>query len=114
MISNRLESIFLRWTVQRRWWKLASREDTYNQNWNIPSAYPITGEEIIEILRKEVGYKKSIRTVSKTMIRFIGIFHPFMREIVEMMYLTEDPVILSGKKYEEKIGRYHGRHIKKG
>lgn len=84
--------------------ELASREDTYNQNWNIPSVHPITGEEIIEILRKEVGYKKSIRTVSKTMIRFIGIFHPFMREIVEMMYLTEDPVILSGKKYEAKIG----------
>ncbi|KAB2328675.1 SDR family NAD(P)-dependent oxidoreductase [Cytobacillus depressus] len=84
--------------------ELASREDTYNQNWNIPSSHPITGEEIIEILRKEVGYKKSIRTVSKAMIRFIGLFQPFMREMVEMMYLTEDPVILSGKKYEEKIG----------
>ncbi|MBS4214371.1 SDR family NAD(P)-dependent oxidoreductase [Neobacillus rhizophilus] len=84
--------------------ELASREDTYNQNWNIPSAHQITGEEIIEILRKDAGYKKPIRTVSKTMIRFIGIFHPFMRELVEMMYLTEDPVILSGKKYEAKIG----------
>lgn len=84
--------------------ELASREDTYNQNWNIPSAHPITGEEIIEILRSEVGYKKSIRTVSKTMIKCIGIFQPFMREMVEMMYLTEDPVILSGKKYKEKIG----------
>lgn len=84
--------------------ELALRGDTYNQNWNIPSAHPITGEEIIEILRKEVGYKKSIRTVSKTMIQFIGIFQPFMKEMVEMMYLTEDPVILSGKKYEAKIG----------
>ncbi|MCM3764500.1 SDR family NAD(P)-dependent oxidoreductase [Neobacillus niacini] len=84
--------------------ELASREDTYNQNWNIPSAHPITGEKIIEILRKEAGYTKSIRTVSKTMIRFMGIFQPFMRELVEMMYLTENPVILSGKKYEAKIG----------
>jgi nucleoside-diphosphate-sugar epimerase len=84
--------------------ELALREDTYNQNWNIPSAHPITGEEIIEILRKEVGYKKSIRTVSKTMIQFIGLFQPFMREMVEMMYLTADPVILCGKKYEAKIG----------
>ena len=84
--------------------ELASQEDTYNQNWNIPSAHPITGEEIIEILRKEVGYKKSIRTVSKTTLRLIGIFQPFMREMVEMMYLTEDPIILDGKKYEAKIG----------
>lgn len=94
--------------------ELALREDTYNQNWNIPSAHPITGEEIIEILRKEVGYKKSIRTVSKTMIRFIGLFQPFMREMVEMMYLTEDPVILSGKKYEAKIGPIPHTPYKKG
>lgn len=84
--------------------ELASRKDTYNQCWNIPSAHPITGEEIIEILRKELGYKKSIRIVSKKMIFFLGMFQPFMREMVEMMYLTEDPVILSGKKYEAKIG----------
>nr|WP_295974102.1 SDR family NAD(P)-dependent oxidoreductase [uncultured Bacillus sp.] len=94
--------------------ELASREDTYNQNWNIPSAHPITGEEIIEILRKEFGYKKSIRTVSKTMIQFIGIFQPFMREMVEMMYLTEDPVILSGKKYEAKIGSIPQTPYKEG
>lgn len=84
--------------------ELALQEDTYNQNWNIPSAHPITGEEIIKILREETGYKKSFRAVLKTMIRFLGIFQPFMREMVEMMYLTEDPVILSGKKYEAKIG----------
>lgn len=94
--------------------ELASREDTFNQNWNIPSAHPITGEEIIEILRKEVGYKKSIRTVSKTMIQFMGIFQPFMREMVEMMYLTEDPVILSGKKYEAKIGAIPQTPYKEG
>ncbi|MGM8365181.1 SDR family NAD(P)-dependent oxidoreductase [Virgibacillus sp. W0181] len=94
--------------------KLASLEDTYNQNWNIPSAHPITGQEIIEILRNELGYKKSISSVSKTMIRFIGIFQPFMREMVEMMYLTEDPVILSGKKYEAKIGPVQQTPYKEG
>lgn len=83
--------------------ELALREDAYNQNWNIPSAHPITGEEIVEILRNE-GFRKSIRTISKTTFQFIGIFHPFMREMVEMMYLTEEPIILSGKKYETKIG----------
>lgn len=84
--------------------ELAFRDNTYNQNWNIPAIHPITGEEIVQILREETGYKKSIRVVSKTMIRFIGIFQPFMKEMVEMMYLTETPVILSGKKYESEIG----------
>lgn len=84
--------------------ELALRDDAYNQNWNIPAVYPITGEEVIKMIRKETGYQKSIRTVSKTMIRFLGMFQPFMKEMVEMMYLTETPVILSGKKYETEIG----------
>lgn len=84
--------------------ELALRDNAYNQNWNIPAFYPITGEELIKIIREETGYQKSIRTVSKTMIRFIGMFQPFMKEVVEMMYLTETPVILSGKKYEAEIG----------
>lgn len=84
--------------------ELALRDNAYNQNWNIPAVYPVTGEEIIKIIREETGYQKSIRTVSKTMIRFIGMFQPFMREMVEMMYLTETPVILSGQKYEAEIG----------
>ena len=86
--------------------ELAISNDTYNQNWNLPSAHPITGQEIIQILRNEFGYEKSIRTVTRTMIRLLGIFNPLMREMVEMMYLTEDPVILSGKKYEEIVGPF--------
>lgn len=94
--------------------ELALREDAYNQNWNIPSAHPITGKEIIEIIRKETGYKQKISPVSKLMIRFIGLFQPFMREMVEIMYLTEDPIILSGEKYQEKIGQIPQTSYKEG
>lgn len=84
--------------------ELSLRNDAFNQNWNIPAAHPITGEDILAILRREVGYQKCVRTVSKNMIRFIGLFQPAMREVVEMMYLTEEPVVLSGRKYETEIG----------
>ncbi|MDD1505509.1 SDR family NAD(P)-dependent oxidoreductase [Lysinibacillus sp. CNPSo 3705] len=84
--------------------ELALRDDTYNQNWNVPAVHPITGEELVKILREITGYKKGIRTISKGMVQFIGAFNPNMREVVEMLYLTEEPVILSGKKYEKEIG----------
>jgi len=83
---------------------LALRPDTYNQNWNVPAVQAITGEQLVTILREITGYSKEVRTISKAMIRFIGIFSPFMKEMVEMMYLTEKPVILSGEKYEKEIG----------
>ncbi len=38
------------------------------------------------------------------MLQLIGIFSPPMKEVVEMFYLTEEPVILSGEKYEKEIG----------
>lgn len=33
-----------------------------------------------------------------------GLFNPMMREMIEIMYLTEEPVVLSGDKYEREIG----------
>ncbi len=84
--------------------ELASREDAYYQNWNIPAAHPITGLQLKELIKKELGYIKKFRTISKRMIKGMGIFSPFMKEMVEMMYLTEHPVILSGEKYRKEIG----------
>lgn len=84
--------------------ELALRDDTYNQNWNVPAVHPIAGEELVEILREITGYQKGVRTVSKGMIRLFGIVSPSMKEIVEMLYLTEEPIILSGGKYEKEIG----------
>ena len=84
--------------------ELALRSDTYNQNWNIPAVHPITGEELMTTVRNITGYQKGCRSISKRMIWCIGFFSPFMKEMVEMMYLTEEPVLLSGTKYEEKIG----------
>lgn len=94
--------------------ELSLKKDTYNQNWNIPSTSPITGDDLIAIIRELTGYKKSFRTISKGMIRFLGIFSPFMREVAEMMYLTESPVILSGEKYEKAINRLPRTPYKKG
>lgn len=42
--------------------------------------------------------------VEKNMIKFFGIFNGNMREAVEMFYLNEEPVVLSGEKYEELFG----------
>ncbi|MDZ5473500.1 NAD-dependent epimerase/dehydratase family protein [Bacillus sp. 31A1R] len=84
--------------------ELALRDDTYNESWNIPGASTITGEEISVIasqyLNKDVKFSK----VTKWMIAMIGIVDPSMREYVEMTYLNETPVILSGSKYEQRIG----------
>ena len=79
---------------------LALTEKAYFQSWNIPAYDTISGEEIIKMLRELTGYKKKVFTIRKRMIQLLGVFQPFMRELVEMFYLTEEPVVLDGSKYE--------------
>ncbi|KAA0547358.1 SDR family NAD(P)-dependent oxidoreductase [Bacillus sp. BGMRC 2118] len=78
--------------------------EAYGQCWNIPGHDVITGEQLIEIIRNQTQYKKSVSTVTKNMIKLLGVFDKNMREVVEMYYLNEDPVILSGNKYKVNIG----------
>lgn len=83
---------------------LALNNEAYGQNWNIPGFDVITGDELIGSIRQVTGYNKGVSTVTKNMIRFLGLFNANMREVVEMFYLNEDPVVLNGEKYERLIG----------
>lgn len=83
---------------------LVMNEKAYGQEWNIPSYGPITGEELIQIIRDLTGYDKKITIVTKRMVQTLGYFSRFMREFSEMFYLLEEPVFLSGEKYEKEIG----------
>jgi nucleoside-diphosphate-sugar epimerase len=83
---------------------LALNDDAYGQNWNIPGYDVITGEEIVQTIRDITNYHKRVSTVTKNMIKFLGLFNSNMREVVEMFYLNEEPVVLSGEKYEKLIG----------
>lgn len=83
---------------------LALDERSYGQNWNIPAYGTVSGKKLIEMIREITGYNKGVSTISKNMIRFLGLFNPMMREAVEMFYLNEEPVVLDGSKYEKVFG----------
>ncbi|MFA9556326.1 SDR family NAD(P)-dependent oxidoreductase [Evansella sp. AB-rgal1] len=84
--------------------ELSLRDDAYNQNWNIPATDVITGMEFVQKMRDITGYDKQVGTITKRMIKFLGFFNAGMKEVVEMFYLIENPVVLSGAKYEREIG----------
>ncbi|MFE0503179.1 Rossmann-fold NAD(P)-binding domain-containing protein [Peribacillus butanolivorans] len=42
--------------------------------------------------------------LTKNIIQILGLFNPFMKEVVEIMYLTKEGFILNGEKYEKRIG----------
>ncbi|MFD2216711.1 SDR family NAD(P)-dependent oxidoreductase [Metabacillus endolithicus] len=94
--------------------ELSLHEKAYGQCWNIPGTGVITGEEIIKIIQEITGYSRKVSTVTKNMVRFIGIFDPSMKEYVEMYDLTQKPLILNGEKLECLIGPIQKTSYKEG
>ncbi|WP_178022351.1 NAD-dependent epimerase/dehydratase family protein [uncultured Paenibacillus sp.] len=84
--------------------ELAGRDFAYGQNWNIPGAGLINGREIVRIAQSASGSVKPVIPLKKLGLSLLGIGLPVMKEVVEMLYLTEEPLTLSRDKYERSIG----------
>lgn len=84
--------------------RAACFEEAYGRTWNIPGAGVIKGKDIVRIASEAVHYRKKVGTVGKLMIRLAGLFNAQMREVVEMLYLTEEPLVLNGGAYESHFG----------
>ncbi|WP_028612036.1 SDR family NAD(P)-dependent oxidoreductase [Paenibacillus harenae] len=84
--------------------EIASRDDSYRQNWHIPGPSVISGRDIVRIAQQTSGMRKTVVPLGRIGLSLIGLFNPVMKEVVEMLYLTEEPFVLSGEKYEREIG----------
>jgi len=93
--------------------EIALRENSFGQTWNIPGQV-ISGKEIIKIAEAHLGKKSTVISLGRFSVQLIGIFDSFLREVVEIMYLMEDPLKLSGRKYSEKIGTIPETSFEKG
>ncbi|MED3275345.1 SDR family NAD(P)-dependent oxidoreductase [Bacillus thuringiensis] len=96
--------------------ELAARDTAYGrgENWNLPGAGLISGQEIVRIARQASGYSKPVIPLGRMGLSLLGMFIPVMREIVEMFYLTKEPLTLSGDKYEKWIGPIRATSFQQG
>jgi nucleoside-diphosphate-sugar epimerase len=86
---------------------LALRPECYNQAWNLGGAGEISGIDFITRVYRAVGRRPKYRSVGRGLLKIIGWFNPVMRELVEMLYLQETPVILDDSKLLGKLGAVH-------
>jgi nucleoside-diphosphate-sugar epimerase len=83
---------------------LGNTPDAYNQVWHLPTdKNTLTGNEIIALFNKEMNASKKVMIMPMFMIRLLGIFIPFMREMPEMMYQYDRDYIFDSDKFENRF-----------
>lgn len=84
--------------------ELASRDDCYGEAWNLAGPGEISVLAFIQKVYQAAGRQPKFRTVGRAMLRALGWFNPLLRELPEMLYLQETPVLLDDEKLLHRLG----------
>ena len=82
---------------------LASCAECYGEAWNFGGAGEITAVDFITRIYRAAGHAPRYRTAGRRLLSMLGWFNPLMRELPEMLYLQETPIILDDRKLLAKF-----------
>jgi nucleoside-diphosphate-sugar epimerase len=83
---------------------LSAKPEAQGRWWNFAGAGAITQRQMAEMAFAVTGRKPKIFAAGKTILRFMGLFNPLMRELVEMHYLQTTPVLLDDSALTNLLG----------
>ncbi|MFM7358939.1 MAG: NAD-dependent dehydratase [Sediminibacterium sp.] len=70
------------------------------QVWNLPTdPTPMTGADWIRLMAEEMHASEKYTTISAGMIKLLGLFVPYMRELVEMLYQYDRDYFFDSSKF---------------
>jgi len=84
--------------------KLVNTPAAFGKIWNCAGAGVTTQRELVSEMERQTGKNLKLRVAGKTMLRLIGLFNPFMREMVEMHYLLTEPALMDDSALQRLIG----------
>ena len=83
---------------------LGNTPDAFNQVWHVPTdKTKITGRQIAQLFMDEMKVQKKISVLPIWMIKIIGVFVPFMKEMPEMMYQYDQDYFFDSSKFEKRF-----------
>jgi len=81
---------------------LGNTPDAYNQIWNLPTdRKSLTAEQWIDLFAKEMGKKSGYQLIPGWIVRLLGLFVPFMKELFEMRYQFDRNYFFDSIKFEK-------------
>lgn len=83
---------------------LAQQNDTWNQTWHLPTdQVEWTGRQWTQAIAIELNVKPKLTVLPKMMVRLIGLFVPFLREMPEMMYQNAQDYRFKDDKFRKRF-----------
>jgi nucleoside-diphosphate-sugar epimerase len=77
----------------------------WNQVWHLPTnPNTLTGREMAALFAKEMNVKNKVSVLPVWLVKIIGWFIPFMKEMPEMMYQYDRPYFFDSSKFTKRFG----------
>jgi nucleoside-diphosphate-sugar epimerase len=93
---------------------LADNPRAYGRAWNLAGAGVTTQRALVERIFAEAGRPPKLRVAGPLVVRAMGLFNPFMRELVEMHYLQTTPVLMDDSALRGLLGEVHKTPYEEG
>ncbi len=85
---------------------LGNTADAWNQVWHLPTdPVKLTGREMVSLFAKEMNQPDKLSVMPMWLLRLLGVFIPFLREMPEMMYQYNQDYFFDSAKYTKRFGR---------
>lgn len=83
---------------------LGNTPDAFGRVWHLPTAQnPLTGKEWVALLAEKMGQPNKFTVLPQWLIKTLGLFMPFMRELAEMNYQYDRDYVFDSSAFEKKF-----------
>jgi len=77
------------------------------RRWNFAGPGAISGRQFAELAANEIGCRARVVRTGRWMLIMAGLFSPLLRQLIELQYLGETPVLLDDRALDSALGGLH-------
>jgi nucleoside-diphosphate-sugar epimerase len=94
---------------------IGNTQDAYNQTWHLPcDKNRLTSKQFIALCSTIKGEDLKYTIIKKWMIKMSGLFNPFIKEVVELIYQWEQDYIFDFSKFNNRFPDFETTSYKEG
>jgi len=90
--------------VARGLFVLGAHDEAFGRVWHLPTNTAESTRGLATRIGRALGLEIEMKRVPKLLLRGMGIFSPFMREVVEMTYQWEVPFVIDDTRFRTTFG----------